>query len=149
MKSNFELVAAFNERGGKKRGDRSNLSTQLELIEEEYDELWDAIGQDDLSQIRKELCDTLVVLYGLAHTLGIDIDGDMMVVNDSNMSKFHDNFEQIEATIEKYDSLNVNVRVDYTEGVAYSACDQYDVNGKYYSANKILKSAHYFDAVFK
>jgi len=148
MKSNFELVAAFNERAGNKRGDKSRVESQMELIEEEYDELFDAVRNGEMSEIRKELCDCLVVLYGLAHTLGIDADGDMMVVNDSNMSKFCDTFEEIESTCSMYHSICVDVIVDYKEGVVRSACDQYDVNGKYYSANKVLKSAYYSPAKF-
>lgn len=57
------------------------------LIQEEFEELKDAMGQKDLVAIAKELADLLYVVYGTAVSYGIDMGPVFSEVHRSNMSK--------------------------------------------------------------
>ena len=57
------------------------------LIQEEFEELKDAMGQKDLVGIAKELADLLYVVYGTAVSYGIDMGPVFSEVHRSNMSK--------------------------------------------------------------
>ena len=57
------------------------------LIQEEFDELKEAMGKQDLTAIAKELADLLYVVYGTAVSYGIDMDPVFREVHRSNMSK--------------------------------------------------------------
>ncbi len=60
---------------------------RIRLIEEELDELKEALHQKDLPHIAKELADLLYVVYGTAVSYGIDMDPVFQEVQRSNMSK--------------------------------------------------------------
>lgn len=57
------------------------------LIQEEFDELQEAMLEKDLPSIAKELADLLYVVYGTAVSLGIDMEPVFQEVHRSNMSK--------------------------------------------------------------
>ncbi len=57
------------------------------LIQEEFDELQEAMREKDLPSIAKELADLLYVVYGTAVSLGIDMEPVFREVHRSNMSK--------------------------------------------------------------
>ena len=57
------------------------------LIQEEFDELKEAMGKADLPAIAKELADLLYVVYGTAVSYGIDMAPVFREVHRSNMSK--------------------------------------------------------------
>jgi predicted HAD superfamily Cof-like phosphohydrolase len=57
------------------------------LIQEEFDELQEAMQEKDLPSIAKELADLLYVVYGTAVSLGIDMEPVFREVHRSNMSK--------------------------------------------------------------
>ncbi|WP_447963331.1 pyrophosphohydrolase domain-containing protein [Nitrospira sp. Ecomares 2.1] len=57
------------------------------LIQEEFDELQEAMQGKDLPSIAKELADLLYVVYGTAVSLGIDMEPVFQEVHRSNMSK--------------------------------------------------------------
>ena len=57
------------------------------LIQEEFDELKEAMGKADLPAIAKELADLLYVVYGTAVSYGIDMTPVFREVHRSNMSK--------------------------------------------------------------
>ena len=57
------------------------------LIQEEFDELKQAMAQEDLPAIAKELADLLYVVYGTAVSYGIDMGPVFSEVHRSNMSK--------------------------------------------------------------
>ncbi|MGP0593449.1 MazG nucleotide pyrophosphohydrolase domain-containing protein [Nitrospira sp. T9] len=57
------------------------------LIQEEFDELQEAMREKDLPSIAKELADLLYVVYGTAVSLGIDMEPVFQEVHRSNMSK--------------------------------------------------------------
>ena len=60
---------------------------RVRLIQEEFDELKEALGQEDLAAIAKEMADLLYVVYGTAVSYGIDMEPVFQEVHRSNMSK--------------------------------------------------------------
>ena len=66
--------------------ERTQLLRQR-LIEEEFEELKEAMARHDLSAIAKELADLLYVVYGTAVSYGIDMGPVFREVHRSNMSK--------------------------------------------------------------
>lgn len=57
------------------------------LIQEEFDELKEAMAHNDLPGIAKEMADLLYVVYGTAVSYGIDMEPVFREVHRSNMSK--------------------------------------------------------------
>lgn len=66
------------------------LKFRHSLIEEEFEEVTEAIFSGGEDEILKELCDVLYVVYGAAATFGWDIDTAFNRVHQSNMSKLGD-----------------------------------------------------------
>lgn len=60
---------------------------RLRLIQEEFDELKEAMEQDDLAAVAKEMADLLYVVYGTAVSYGIDMAPVFREVHRSNLSK--------------------------------------------------------------
>ena len=60
---------------------------RLDLIQEEVDELAQAIIDQDIVEIADALTDILYVTYGAGHAFGIDLDTCFTEVHRSNMSK--------------------------------------------------------------
>jgi len=67
--------------------DGDTRTLRLRLIQEEFDELREAMANDDLPSIAKEMADLLYVVYGTAVSYGIDIAPVFQGVHRSNMSK--------------------------------------------------------------
>ena len=67
--------------------DFSTRELRLELIQEEVDELGEAMEQRDMVGIADGLTDILYVVYGTGHSYGIDLDECFQEVHSSNMSK--------------------------------------------------------------
>ena len=94
--TNFELVGDFMEAFGQDVQleptwpDFNTRELRLELIQEELDELSDAVADRDMVQIADALTDLLYVVYGAGHTFGIDLDECFQEVHSSNMSKLGD-----------------------------------------------------------
>ena len=63
------------------------VNLRLNLIEEELQELQEAIKQEDLLEVADALTDILYVTYGAGHAFGIDLDNCFDEVQKSNMSK--------------------------------------------------------------
>jgi predicted HAD superfamily Cof-like phosphohydrolase len=99
--SNFELVGDFMEAFGQKVEldptwpDFSTRELRLELIQEELDELAQAVDDRDMIQIADALTDLLYVVYGAGHSFGIDLDECFAEVHRSNMSKLGPNGKPI------------------------------------------------------
>ena len=91
--TNFELVGDFMEAFGQDVQleptwpDFNTRELRLELIQEELDELSDAVADRDMIQIADALTDLLYVVYGAGHAFGIDLDECFQEVHSSNMSK--------------------------------------------------------------
>ena len=91
--TNFELVGDFMEAFGQDVQfeptwpDFNTRELRIELIQEELEELSDAVADRDMVQIADALTDLLYVVYGAGHSFGIDLDECFQEVHASNMSK--------------------------------------------------------------
>jgi len=91
--TNFELVEDFMLAFGQRVAttpqlvDRAVAELRVSLIEEELDELREAVADNDLVGIADALTDILYVTYGAGLAYGIDLDECFLEVHESNMSK--------------------------------------------------------------
>ncbi len=91
--SNFRKVGTFMKTFGQEVKTKASFSTdkinklRLSLIQEELDELSEAINNKDLLEVADALTDILYVTYGAGHAFGIDLDKCFEEVQNSNMSK--------------------------------------------------------------
>jgi predicted HAD superfamily Cof-like phosphohydrolase len=67
--------------------DERTKTLRVRLIQEEFDELKEALDQENLTSMAKELADLLYVVYGTAVSYGIDMEPVFREVHRSNMSK--------------------------------------------------------------
>ena len=93
MTNEQRMVAEFHRRFGIAIGtvpavpDEATRLLRVKLIQEEFDELKEALAQQDLTAIAKELADLLYVVYGTAVSCGIDLEPVFQEVHRSNLSK--------------------------------------------------------------
>jgi len=93
MYSNFEMVGDFMEKFGQEVKtkpefpDNETIALRLELIQEELEELREAVGNADIVEVADALTDILYVTYGAGHAFGINLDKCFEEVQASNMSK--------------------------------------------------------------
>ena len=91
--TNFEKVGLFMTTFGQEVKKKPSLSTdkinnlRIKLIEEELNELQEAISKKDLKEVADALTDILYVAYGAGHAFGINLDACFEEVQKSNMSK--------------------------------------------------------------
>ena len=91
--TNFDKVGTFMKTFGQEVKTKASFSTdkinelRLSLIQEELDELSEAIKNKDLLEVADALTDILYVTYGAGHAFGIDLDKCFEEVQNSNMSK--------------------------------------------------------------
>jgi predicted HAD superfamily Cof-like phosphohydrolase len=91
--TNFEKVAQFMKTFEQEVQTRSSLSTnkindlRVNLIQEELDELKEAIKNNDIIEVADALTDILYVTYGAGHAFGVNLDKCFDEVQKSNMSK--------------------------------------------------------------
>ena len=91
--TNFELVGDFMEAFGQTceveptLSDFNTRELRISLIEEELDELKQAIEDRDIVDVADALTDLLYVIYGAGQSFGIDLDECFAEVHYSNMSK--------------------------------------------------------------
>ena len=99
--SNFRKVGTFMKTFGQEVKTKASFSTdkinelRLSLIQEELDELSEAIKNKDLLEVADALTDILYVTYGAGHAFGIDLDKCFEEVQNSNMSKLDENGKPI------------------------------------------------------
>ncbi|TAJ23854.1 MAG: hypothetical protein EPO64_10435 [Nitrospirae bacterium] len=67
--------------------DEATTSLRVRLIQEEFEELQEALAGHDTAAMAKELADLLYVVYGTAVSCGIDMKPVFQEVHRSNMSK--------------------------------------------------------------
>jgi len=60
---------------------------RVRLIQEEFDELKEAMASGNLAEVAKEMADLLYVTYGTAVSYGIDMEPVFQEVHRSNLSK--------------------------------------------------------------
>ena len=99
--TNFEKVGKFMETFGQEVKSKSSLSSEkinslrVSLIEEELEELKNAIKEKNLLEVADALTDLLYVTYGAGHAFGINLDKCFDEVQKSNMSKLDSNGKPI------------------------------------------------------
>lgn len=67
--------------------DAATKELRVRLIQEEFDELREALSDEDLTAVAKEIADLLYVVYGTAVSYGIDMEPVFQEVHRSNLSK--------------------------------------------------------------
>ena len=91
--TNFEKVGVFMRTFNQDVKDSTSLSTdkfnslRISLINEELEELKQAISEKNLTEVADALTDILYVTYGAGHAFGINLDNCFEEVQKSNMSK--------------------------------------------------------------
>ena len=91
--TNFDKVGVFMKTFGQEVKVKPSFSSdkinqlRLSLIEEELDELKEAMKNKDLLEVADALTDILYVTYGAGHAFGINLDKCFDEVQNSNMSK--------------------------------------------------------------
>ena len=91
--TNFQKVGVFMKTFGQELKSKSELSNEkinnlrINLINEELEELKNAIKQNDILEVADALTDILYVTYGAGHAFGINLDVCFDEVQNSNMSK--------------------------------------------------------------
>ena len=92
--TNFEKVGLFMKTFGQEVKKKPSLSTdkinnlRISLINEELEELKNAIKNSDLKETADALSDILYVTYGAGHAFCVNLDKCFDEVQQSNMSKF-------------------------------------------------------------
>ena len=71
------------------------LKLRIDLIQEELEELKEAIANKDIVEVADALTDILYVTYGAGHSFGINLDDCFSEVQRSNMSKLGDDGKPI------------------------------------------------------
>ena len=91
--SNFNKVKTFMNTYGQEVKERATfpenkiVQLRIDLIEEELNELKEAVKNNDIVEVADALTDILYVTYGAGHSFGIDLDKCFDEVQQSNMSK--------------------------------------------------------------
>ena len=99
--TNFEKVGLFMKTFGQEVKVKASFSSdkinklRVDLIEEELEELKEAINKKDLQETIDALTDILYVTYGAGHAFGVDLDKCFEEVQNSNMSKLDNNGKPI------------------------------------------------------
>ena len=91
--SNFNKVKAFMNTYGQDVKEKAEfpekkiVQLRIDLIEEELNELKEAIKNNDIVEVADALTDILYVTYGAGHSFGVNLDECFDEVQRSNMSK--------------------------------------------------------------
>ena len=99
--TNFEKVKEFMTTFGQEIKDKAEFPNEKivelrkKLIDEEFNELKDAINENNLIEVADALTDILVVTYGAGVAFGIDLDKCFKEVHRSNMSKLSEDGKPI------------------------------------------------------
>ena len=99
--TNFEKVGLFMKTFGQEVKNKPGLSSEkinnlrISLINEELEELKQAMKNNDLKEAVDALTDILYVTYGAGHAFGVNLDKCFDEVQKSNMSKLGENGKPI------------------------------------------------------
>ena len=91
--SNFNKVKTFMDTYGQDVKEKAEfpenkiVQLRIDLIEEELNELKEAIKNKDIVEVADALTDILYVTYGAGHSFGVNLDECFDEVQRSNMSK--------------------------------------------------------------
>jgi len=153
-KTNFEKLKEFHllfnhpcpKKLDKKYFDKKKLvKLRLDLIEEEFEELKEAVKNKDMIETIDALADILYVVYGMGVTLGVDLNKAFDIVHKSNMSKLCKTLKDAEETVNWYkkNQLHIYDSPSYKK----STCGEYFIVYNK-STGKILKNVKYTPAKF-
>ena len=112
--TNFEKVGVFMKTFNQDVKNSSSLSTdkintlRISLINEELEELKQAISEKNLTEVADALTDILYVTYGAGHAFGINLDKAFDIVHKSNMSKLCETEEDAIETVRIYKEKYAN-----------------------------------------
>ena len=101
MKTNFDHVEDFMTAFGQEvkteldHPDEATQQLRIELIEEELNELKEAVEEKNIVAIADALTDILYVTYGAGHAYGMNLDACFAEVQRSNMSKLDEDGKPI------------------------------------------------------
>lgn len=154
-KSNFDKVVEFNEAFGIINQtspqldiftkNKKLLDYRMSLVKEEYNELKDAVNDNDFVEILDGLSDSLYVILGFFTALGIDANDAFEIVHKSNMSKLCKTEEEAIESVKRY-KQEVPQRYDTPNYRKANDNKHYIVYNE--STMKILKSYLYTPANF-
>ena len=91
--TSFQKVSIFMKVMSQEQPEKSGFPNdrttdlRLNLIDEEFKELKDAVEAKDIVEVADALADMLYVIYGAGHAFGINLDLAFNNVHASNMSK--------------------------------------------------------------
>ena len=122
-KTNFEKVGYFHElfqhpihkqlNKGVFEENPKLVNLRVKLIEEEFNELKEAIKQKDFKEVADALTDILYVVYGAGHAFGIDLDKTFEAVHNSNMTKACLTEDEAKETVKYIEETNKNYSPSY------------------------------------
>ncbi len=99
--TNFNKVKTFMSTYGQEIKEKAQfpddkiVQLRIDLIEEELNELKEAIKNNNIVEVADALTDILYVTYGAGHSFGLDLDKCFDEVQNSNMSKLDKNGKPI------------------------------------------------------
>lgn len=153
IKTHFEKIKEFNKAFGITTNlypnheifnDVKLVDYRMSLINEEIEELKEAVRNKDFIEVIDALADIEYVILGFYTALGINGDKAFDIVHNSNMSKLCKTLDEAEKTVEYYKNNN-----DKYDSPTYRLSDDkknYIVYNK--NTRKILKSIEYNPADF-
>ena len=121
--TDFEKFSWMNELFGNEKGDLNRidwekLKLQAKLVQEELDEMFEAIENKDVVALIDAQADVTVTNQGVAHLAGFNADNASEIVLQSNLTKFIDNDKDIDRALQYY----------YARGLT---SDDITIEGKY------------------
>ena len=159
MSTNFDKIGEFNESFGVTehsspqlnilKDDPKTIKYRLSLITEEYNELLEAVDNNDYVETVDALTDIMYVVLGMGRAIGVNLDKAFDIVHKSNMSKLCISEEEAKKTVEWYKQQYKDKKLSYD-----SPNYRKSSNEKYWvvyneSTSKILKSINYTPANFE
>lgn len=121
---------------------RKLLNNRLSFIQEEVNELKDAITNKDFNEVADALVDILYFTYGTGHVLGLDLNSLFDTVHENNMSKACKTEDEARLTIDKLvNTASVSNSPTPDDFIIEKVGEMYIVKNKY--TNKIMKSCNW------
>ena len=110
MTTNFDKVCSFMRIMGQETPSApvkpetipETTNLRVSLIEEELNELKEAVKNHDFVEVLDALADILYVTYGAGAAWGVDLQKAFDLVHDSNMSKICTSIQEAEQTVKWY-----------------------------------------------
>lgn len=156
--SNFDKIIQFHQTFSHpcpKKIDNNILTSntdlvnlRLSLIDEEVNELKQAVKDNNITEVIDALTDILYVVYGAGAAFGINLDYSYDIVHNSNMSKLCSSKDEAIETVKSYEEKYLAGDLRYDTPSYKLAPDQKHYIIYNQSTGKILKSINYTQADF-